>query len=144
MTDDAGVSNSSVRKCVGALLISGNRALLAHRHANRSWYPNVWDLPGGHIEPSETPSYALVRELREELGIEIAHPREPPLQIVADAQMHLSIWIVSTWTGTPSNLAPDEHDELRWIALHEINSLALAHPSYPELLRKALPAARYT
>lgn len=38
-----------------ALLVRDGRALLAHRHPGRRWYPDVWDLVGGHIEPSETP-----------------------------------------------------------------------------------------
>jgi len=30
--------------------------LLCHRHPNRQWYPNVWDVPGGHIEADESPT----------------------------------------------------------------------------------------
>lgn len=54
-----------------------DHVLLCHRHPQRRWYPNVWDLPGGHVEPHEDPRDALERELREELGIAIARPGEP-------------------------------------------------------------------
>ena len=54
-----------------AVLVNSDRVLLCHRHPNRSWYPNVWDVPGGHIEDAETPAEAVVRELREELGVTI-------------------------------------------------------------------------
>ncbi|WP_084685963.1 NUDIX domain-containing protein [Nonomuraea coxensis] len=54
---------------VTAVLRDGDRVLLCHRNAGRRWYPDVWDLPGGHVEEGEDPKESLVRELREELGI---------------------------------------------------------------------------
>ena len=50
------------------ILIRDLMILLAKRSANRTFYPNVWDLPGGHIEVGESPKTALVREFEEELG----------------------------------------------------------------------------
>ncbi|MHB8898737.1 MAG: NUDIX hydrolase, partial [Thermoguttaceae bacterium] len=38
-------------------------------------YPNMWDLPGGHVEPDETPEQCIVREIREEMGLDIPLPR---------------------------------------------------------------------
>src|SRR5690349_1557820 len=64
---------------VAALLRDGDRVLLCHRSAARRWYPDVWDLPGGHVEAGETPGAALVRELREELGITIGEPSGAPV-----------------------------------------------------------------
>ena len=43
-----------------------------HRSPNRRAYPDVWDLPGGHIETGETELAALTREMHEELGVQIA------------------------------------------------------------------------
>jgi len=53
----------------------------------------------------------------------------------------LSVWIVTGWTGTPVNRATNEHDDLRWVALDELEDLSLAHPSYPELFLPALSVA---
>jgi hypothetical protein len=50
---------------VAGLLVEAGLVLLCHRSANRRWYPNVWDLPGGHVEKGETPANTLVRELHE-------------------------------------------------------------------------------
>jgi len=62
---------------VGAVLIRGvdhgrdgsALVLLGRRAANREFYPDVWDVLGGHLEPGETSEQALVRELREEISV---------------------------------------------------------------------------
>ena len=51
------------------LMRRGGRALLVHRAPGRRWYPDCWDLPGGHVEDGETQAEALRRELGEELGV---------------------------------------------------------------------------
>ncbi|WP_428833210.1 NUDIX hydrolase [Micromonospora coerulea] len=51
-------------RIVTAVLRDGDRVLLCHRSAGRRWYPDVWDLPGGHVEEGEDPKESLVRELR--------------------------------------------------------------------------------
>jgi 8-oxo-dGTP diphosphatase len=67
-----GAEGSPKARIVTALLRDADRILLCHRSPRRRWYPDVWDLPGGHVEPGEMPGAALARELREELGIAIA------------------------------------------------------------------------
>ena len=48
---------------VAAMLLRADALLLCHRSRDRAWYPDVWDLPGGHIEADESPGDALVREI---------------------------------------------------------------------------------
>ena len=124
-------------------LFRQQQVLLCHRSPDRRWYPDVWDFPGGHVEDGETPRSALVRELREELGIE-AHPGAVPDDHVVAGDVHLSVWRLDSWAGEPVNAAPDEHDDLRWFSLADVLQLRLAHPGYPDLLRalSALPARR--
>jgi 8-oxo-dGTP diphosphatase len=122
---------------VGALLVRDSRVLLCHRSADREWYPDVWDVPGGHIEPGETAVAALVRELHEELGIAAEVPAEPYATAV-DGDLRLRVWRIDRWTGDPSNRSPDEHDALGWFGVDDLATLALAHPSYPQLMADAL------
>jgi 8-oxo-dGTP diphosphatase len=104
--------------------------LLCHRSPRRRWYPDVWDLPGGHAEPGENPRAALVRELQEELGIAIAEPSGPPMKEVCGDAFDMQIWLVDVWAGTPVNAAPDEHDAIGWFEETELADLRLAHDSY--------------
>jgi 8-oxo-dGTP diphosphatase len=58
-----------MREIVNAALVREGRVLLVHRSPSRHVYPDVWDLPGGHVETGETELAALAREMHEELGI---------------------------------------------------------------------------
>ena len=108
---------------VGALVRDG-RVLLGHRRPDKQAYPDVWDLPGGVMESGESELDALVRELREELGVEVAVESAIHLCRVtggpADEPALLSAWLVREWDGTPSNVAPEEHDDLAWFGLDEL------------------------
>jgi 8-oxo-dGTP pyrophosphatase MutT (NUDIX family) len=117
------------RVVVGALVREG-RVLLGHRSPNKRAYPSLWDLPGGHLECGESELGALTRELREELGVQVASssmshlcrltagsPEEPAL---------LSAWLVRDWRGTPTNVAPEEHDDIGWFDLEALPPLAHA------------------
>jgi 8-oxo-dGTP diphosphatase len=123
------------------LLVRDGRVFLCHRSPDRRWFPDVWDLPGGHIEEGETPTGALVRELREELGIEVAEPSTPEFFRLADENVSMAVWVIEDWSGTPSNCEPGEHDDMAWFAPEALDGLALADPAYPDLLARALKAA---
>lgn len=131
-------ADRSPDEVVAAMLVRRDGVLLCHRSAGRTWYPDVWDLPGGHVEGGETPAAALVREVREELGVVIAEPEGPPFARIAGSDFELSIWVFSDWVGVPSNLSEDEHDEVRWFPLVEATGLRFAHHRYPDLIARAL------
>lgn len=75
------------------------------------------------MEAGESELAALAREMREELGVEIATGWVAHLCRVtagpADEAALLSAWLVRDWQGTPANLAPEEHDEVRWFSLEK-------------------------
>ena len=125
-------------RIVTAILRDADRVLLCHRSAQRRWYPDVWDLPGGHVEPEELPAAALARELREELGICIAAPTGPPMWEIYGDTFDMQIWLIEAWRGSPANVAPDEHDAIAWFEKKELEDLRLAHDSYLAMFAKAL------
>ncbi|SDC09315.1 ADP-ribose pyrophosphatase YjhB, NUDIX family [Geodermatophilus telluris] len=126
----------SAHRVVAGVLVSGPRVLLGHRSRGRRWYPGVWDVVGGHVEPGEDERAALLRELREEIGVEATGVDGEPVLRVTEDDLHLAVYAVRTWEGEPRNLQPHEHDELRWVTAGEARGLALAHPSYADLVER--------
>ncbi|HKT36790.1 MAG TPA: NUDIX domain-containing protein [Ktedonobacterales bacterium] len=136
----------------GGLLCRQGRLLLGKRSARRGAYPGVWDMPGGHMEVDETAEQALVRELREELGVtatawrELAVLRAPAMGAEDGAEdahvLRLHVFLVNDWCGEPRNLAPDEHEALAWFTLEATTRLTLAHAAYPRLFAQALELVR--
>jgi 8-oxo-dGTP diphosphatase len=124
---------------VGALVRDG-RVLLAHRRPDKQAYPDVWDLPGGVREDGESELEALVRELREELGVEVDVASVAHLCRVearpAGEPLLLSAWLMCGWRGTPANLAPEEHLDIGWFGLDELP--APAHVAVRTALVEAL------
>src|ERR1700726_4811085 len=59
----------AVRSIVNALFIRDGMVLLARRSPHRTTYPALWSFPGGHVEQDESLTDALIRELREEVGV---------------------------------------------------------------------------
>ena len=91
-------SDSCPGQIVAAIVVRDSRVLLCHRSADHRWYPDVWDLAGGHVEAGETPASTLVRELRElreELGVVIEEPAGPELARIVTGDFDLRIWLVS-------------------------------------------------
>lgn len=121
------------------VIIAGGRVLLAHRHPQRRWYPDRWDLIGGHLEAGEDPLDALRRECHEELGIAV-DDAEPLRLPSSDAAVEMHTFLVTRWSGEPRNLAPDEHDDLRWFDASQITELPLADPAYAPVLARLLAA----
>ena len=122
-----------------AALVRDGRVLLGHRHPQRRWYPDCWDLVGGHVEPGESAEQAVVRECAEELGVRIHDPR-PVRMTVTDPTLDVRSFVVRRWDGTPVNAAPDEHDDLAWFTAAEVSGLVLADPAYlPDLLAMLSP-----
>ena len=125
---------------VTGALIEGRRILLCHRSPGRRWSPDVWDLPGGHVELGETPTEALERELFEELGVSVYSLPPGPLVRLSTVDVEMGIWFVGSWNGAPTNLAPEEHDAIAWFTAEELTALEMAHPSYLDLFRAILSA----
>jgi 8-oxo-dGTP pyrophosphatase MutT (NUDIX family) len=133
-----------VHRCVAAIIRYKSRVLLCHRRGDRSWYPDCWDLPGGHQQPDETATAALQRELSEELGITIISPLDEEFARLRSGDTDLRVWIVDRWHGAITNATPAEHDCLGWFARQDLPKLRLASAQYQPLLNQALDRAEGT
>jgi 8-oxo-dGTP diphosphatase len=122
---------------VAGLLRRRGRALMVHRSPQRRWYPDAWDLPGGHVEVGEVPRLALARELREELGIAAEVARDP-FATIQGVDFRIDIWTIDQWTGEPSSCAPEEHDALAWLTDKELHGLRLADPRLQKVLHAGI------
>ncbi len=109
--------------------------LLAQRPPGKIW-AGYWEFPGGKIEPGETPYHALVRELREELGIEVetAYPWITRVFTYPHATVRLNFFRVTEWRG---ELHPHEGQEFAW---QRPLSLTLSHEGEREQVSPMLPA----
>ena len=117
---------------VAAALVDGDgRVLMASRPTGKAM-EGLWEFPGGKIHEGETPESALVRELEEELGIDV---RESCLAPVAFAShdydtFHLlmPLYVVRVWKGNPS---PREGQELRWVRAARLGDLPMPPADIP-------------
>ena len=129
-----------MRICSCALFVRDGRLLLGRRSPNEEWFPDVWDLIGGHAKPNETPEAALLREVEEEIGsvpsrfslLEIASGPDPE----ANGPCEYHIFIVRAWAGPEPFIKNPEHIELSWFTPREARALKLADRAYVELFAK--------
>jgi len=102
----------------GVLADSCGHILVAQRPLGKSM-AGYWEFPGGKLQPGETPLEALVRELREELGIDVGVARHVlrSTHSYPDVDVHLHVWKVLTWAGKP---AGQEGQALQWLPAAEL------------------------
>lgn len=110
----------TVRVVVGGALFHEGRLLAARRSAPPE-LAGRWELPGGKAEPGESGPQALVRELREELGVETRALERIPGEWPLKPGLVLHVWTARLLSGDPAPL--EDHDELRWLEPHELDSV---------------------
>ncbi len=106
---------------VGAALLDRAGRVLAAQRAGPAEVAGGWEFPGGKVEPGESEAAALVRECREELGVEVTLDRRLGYDVtVQGGGSVLRVWTGRIVAGTP---VPREHAALRWLSADELNSV---------------------
>ncbi len=87
-------------------------------------YPNMWCLPGGHIEPNETPEECLAREMYEEMGIELEH-----LSLFAEKRYpdETEYFFVSRKSFDARDIKLTEGQAIAWFSRDAVQQLDMAH-----------------
>lgn len=115
------------------------RVLLSRRH-DHLHQGGLWEFPGGKLEPGEVVGQGLVRELREELGIEVLESR--PFLCVDHAYpeftVRLDVREVLAWRGTPQ---PLEGQALRWADAESLDPAEFPPADVPVLTALRLPSS---
>ena len=118
---------------VGAAILDGGKVLAACRTAPPA-LAGKWELPGGKVEPKETDEAALVRECREELGVDVLLGSRVGRDWPIGATAVLRVWFATIARG---ELVSREHAELRWLTVEELRDVDWLAPDLPIVAKLA-------
>ena len=114
-----------------ALVDMDGRVLLAQRPEGKM-LAGMWEFPGGKIKEGETAEYALIREIKEELNVDISASCLAPFTFVSHSyeQFHLQmlLYLCRKWGGIPT---PQEGQQLIWRRAKEMNDLPMPPADKP-------------
>jgi 8-oxo-dGTP diphosphatase len=119
---------------VAAALVRKDQHILVQQRSPHRSMPGLWEFPGGKVEPGETPEHALVREIREELGITLDHDALEPLTFASEAlgerHLLLVLYRATRWRGEPR---PLDASAIRWAPVEELRTLPMPPADVPLL-----------
>ena len=114
-----------------ALVDVDGRVLIAQRPEGKQ-LAGLWEFPGGKLEPGERPEPALIRELHEELGIEVKEPCLAPLTFAShsypDFHLLMPLYVCRRWQGTVS---AREGQKLAWVRPNQLRDYKMPPADEP-------------
>lgn len=117
---------------VAAALVDRDGRLLVQQRPEGLSMAGLWEFPGGKVEPGETPEQALIRELAEELGIDVEQACLAPAcfasDMLGDRHLLLLLYVCRKWQGTP---VAQHASALRWVRPVELHGLAMPPADKP-------------
>ncbi len=130
---------TDVLHVAAAVVRDGNGRILITQRAKHAHQGGLWEFPGGKLEAGETPQQALVRELREEVGIEVktAQPLIKVRHDYGDRRVLLDVWSVNEFDGEAWGC---EGQALQWIAPQQLSDFAFPAANLPIIKAALLPS----
>ncbi len=124
--------SSKIVHVVAAVLVDRDgRVLLAQRPEGKE-LAGMWEFPGGKIDSGETPETALIRELKEELGIDTRESCLAPLTFASHRyetfHLFMPVYVCRVWKGTP---AAHEGQQLAWVFPGDLNKYTMPPADIP-------------
>lgn len=114
-----------------ALIDPDGRVLVAQRPEGKNM-AGLWEFPGGKVEAGERPEETLIRELREELGIEVREPCLAPFTFAShsysDFHLLMPLYLCRRWEGTAT---AKEHQALKWLRPRDLAALPMPPADAP-------------
>lgn len=109
------------------------KILLLKRAPDNKWAPNLWNIISGHIENKEEPTQAALREIKEEVAMNVELKEKFP---VYDVDYDGKIWRTYAYKFLTDDLEPKlniEHSEFRWVSISEMSEFNLVPILYKDL-----------
>ena len=126
------MANNPTMIVVAAALVDGEGKVLLQKRAAGRQMEGLWEFPGGKIDSGETPEAALVRELKEELGIEAEASSLAPAAFASaplgERHLLLLLYVCRQWRGTPQ---PLDASALQWVRPREMTQLPMPPADEP-------------
>ncbi len=128
-----------MKRTSNAIIMARGRILVGKRPKTKKCYPGVWDIIGGHMEKGESPKAAMVREVKEEVGIDVTKSRFLMKFYDTDHKSRCKylhyIYVVTDWHGRIRNLT--DLERLLWADKAAVKRLKFS-PREREILLKVL------
>jgi 8-oxo-dGTP diphosphatase len=122
-----------IQVVAAALVNDKNEILVTQRPAGKDM-EGLWEFPGGKIENGEIPEYALMRELKEELGIEVRPCCMLPVAYASHSYTRkhilMPLYMIRVWAGEPKSI---EGQAMQWLKAQDLYALAMPEADRPLL-----------
>jgi len=114
-----------------ALVDRDGRVLIAQRPEGKAM-AGLWEFPGGKVEPGESPEAALIRELKEELGLDVTAACLAPFVFASHAyetfHLLMPLFLCRKWSGVPE---AREHAGLKWVRPKDMGAFPMPPADAP-------------